>query len=102
MKDFSVKSNNLEKNKALIDKFIEEEPQISRRVKIDFFDPVDYAKHSLEDHDDIVSETLAETYLNQGNVAKAIKIYQKLCFVFPEKSSYFAARIEMIKKDQII
>jgi len=91
-------SNKLSKNK-LIDKFIEEEPKIAPVSKSSFFDPVDFAKQSLIDNDNVVSETLAEIYYMQGNLSKALKIYRKLSLENPEKSSYFAAQIEKIRKE---
>ena len=84
-------------NAELIDKFIKEEPRIV--PKPTFFDPVDSAKQSLMDNESVVSETLAEIYYKQGNLPKAIKIYKKLSLVYPQKSSYFAAQIEKIKKE---
>ncbi|MBM3435225.1 MAG: hypothetical protein FJY07_03280 [Bacteroidetes bacterium] len=83
----------------LIDKFIRDEPRIVPLQKSSFFDPVTTARHSIEDNDDIVSETLAEVYYKQGNLSKAIKIYRKLSLVNPQKSSYFAAQIEKIRKE---
>jgi hypothetical protein len=77
----------------LIDKFIEEEPSISRPKK-DFFDPVKVAKNSMEEKDGLVSETLARIHIQQGNIDKAIEIYRKLSLKFPEKSSYFASQIK--------
>ena len=87
-------------NEALIDRFIREEPRIEAPHKAEFFDPVDYAKHGLEDKQDIVSETLARVHLKQGYPDRAIKIYERLSLLYPEKSSFFAAQIEKIKRDQ--
>ena len=86
-------------NSELIDKFIHDEPKIDPVSKSEFFDPIDFAKQSLVDNEEIVSETLAKIYYKQGNLLKAIKIFKKLCLVNPEKSSYFAAQIEKIKKE---
>jgi hypothetical protein len=80
----------------LIEKFIHEEPQISR-PKTAFFNPTSSAHRSNMDEEEIVSETLALLYARQGNIQKAIHIYQKLSLRFSEKSRYFAAQIENIK-----
>ncbi|MEE4256621.1 MAG: hypothetical protein V2I47_06270 [Bacteroidales bacterium] len=82
----------------LIDKFIKEEPSISR-PKPEFFNPVKGAKSSQEDKAGLVSETLARIHIQQGNIDKAIEIYRKLSLNFPEKSSYFAAQIEKLSKE---
>jgi len=81
-----------EKKAELINRFILNEPRLSQ-PKRDFFNPVDQARLSNVDHDDIVSETLARIHQLQGNPDKAIKIYEKLSLNIPEKSSYFAAQI---------
>jgi len=83
--------------KELINKFIIEQPTIARG-KADFFKPIDWARQSTQDSDDLVTETLAKVYLKQGHPEKAIKIYEKLCLVFPDKSSYFANQINEIQK----
>ncbi len=82
----------------LIDKFIENEPSITRQ-KGTFFNPVDAARSSVVDQENIVSETLAKIYMDQGFYDKAIKTYQKLSLKFPEKSAYFAALIEKAEKE---
>jgi len=91
--------NGTRKNQDLIDKFIEDKPRISPPSKSDFFNPLDLAKHSIIDNEEIVSETLANIYYQQGNLLKAINIYKKLSLLNPEKSTYFAALIEKIKNE---
>jgi len=47
---------------------------------------------------DVITEAMAEIWIKQGNKRKAIDIYSKLSFIFPEKSVYFASRIEQLKQ----
>ena len=83
--------------KELIDKFILENPSISR-PKAEFYNPISVAQNSIIDQENIVSETLAKIYEQQGYIEKAISIYEKLSLKYPEKSRYFAAQIERLKK----
>ncbi|MGE5107570.1 MAG: hypothetical protein ACM3H8_08500, partial [Sphingobacteriales bacterium] len=46
---------------------------------------------------DITTEAMAEVLLKQGKTEKAIDIYHKLSLLYPEKSAYFAAKIEQLK-----
>ena len=80
----------------IIDKFIAENPQIPR-PKQEFYNPIMVAQASVIDQENIISETLATIYLNQGHIEKAISIYQKLSLKNPEKSVYFAELIEKAK-----
>jgi len=99
LEELPAKQASTSTTMELIDKFIREEPRIVPPPKSSFFDPVNTAKQSIEDNDSIVSETLAEIYYKQGNLSKAIKIYKKLSLVNPQKSNYFAAQIEKIRKE---
>lgn len=57
----------------------------------------DYGKSSVQEKTNIVSETLAQLYENQGAYDHALKIYEVLSKNNPEKSGTFANRIEEIK-----
>ncbi|MCG3166546.1 MAG: hypothetical protein POELPBGB_02326 [Bacteroidia bacterium] len=112
----SVKATEIERPKkkatskdALIDKFISEEPKISKPQKTEFFSPVNMAKQSIIENDDLVTETLAQIYEKQALSAnepkdkrrlftKAIKAYEKLSLKYPEKKHSFAARIENLRQ----
>ena len=54
------------------------------------------AEHSFEEKE-IVTETMAEVWIKQGNKEKAIDTLLKLSLLNPSKSHYFAAKIEQLK-----
>lgn len=64
-----------------------------------FYNPDESARKSIEENEGIVSETLARLVAAQGKKEKAIEIYQKLMLKNPQKSSYFAAQIEKLRKE---
>lgn len=82
---------------SLIEQFIKDEPRIKVK-KSGFFNPVNMAKKSVQESDEFITETLARIYAKQGNYHKAIRAYQKLSLKFPEKTTYFAALIEELKR----
>ena len=80
----------------LIDKFIEKEPRINKPKREECFSPAKSAEESLIENDEIVTETLARVYLEQGHYKKAIAAYKKLSLKYPQKSSFFANQIKLI------
>jgi hypothetical protein len=55
------------------------------------------AAKSIEEDEDLVSEMLANILALQGHKKQAKLMYEKLCLLFPEKSDYFAAKIEKLR-----
>ena len=88
-------SSELEKKFDLIEKFIELNPKIPQ-AKDATAVPINIAK-SNETPSSIMTETLAQIYLEQKKYSKAIQAYEILILKYPEKSSFFADRIKNIK-----
>lgn len=77
---------------ALVERFIKQNTgQAPHPKKAEFFNPQTAAKRSLEEHADLVTETLARIYEKQGNIAKAVAAYERLAVKHPEKSAHFRA-----------
>lgn len=96
--DNSPKGKHIDpKETNIIDNFLKKAPQISP-PKPEQIDNENKAKKSAEDHNDLVSETLAKIYIEQMLYHKAIDTYQKLSLKFPEKSRYFADLIQSLEK----
>ncbi len=55
------------------------------------------ATHSL-DNSEVVTEAMAEVWIKQGKLEKAIEVYNKLSLINPSKKAYFAAKLENLKK----
>ncbi|WP_372931754.1 tetratricopeptide repeat protein [Mariniphaga sediminis] len=53
---------------------------------------------SVAENDELITETLAMIYLEQKKYDKALEAFKKLSLKYPEKSIYFASRIEETKK----
>lgn len=82
----------------LIDRFIRANPTIERLTPGEHELVRDLSETSSEEKGTFITETLAKIYVNQGYYTKAINIYEKLCLQYPEKSAYFASRIEKIRE----
>lgn len=87
-----------QKKLEIIDKFIEANPKIAP-VKENTKTPANINK-SVEEPTHLMTETLAKVYLEQKKYTKAIQAYEILILKYPEKSSFFADRINEIKNLQ--
>ncbi len=57
-----------------------------------------FAAKSLEHKEEVLTEAMAEVLIKQNRINEAIHLYEKLSFLNPAKSTYFAAKIEHLKQ----
>ncbi len=100
----AIKDQHKKEQIALITSFIENEPILSKKFITNDPDTKkvieDLSVSSTNLSEDVISETLAKLMVRQGRNHKAIDIYKKLIWKFPQKKSYFAEQIENLKKEQ--
>ena len=99
--DSQANGRGLNESEDLIAKFINNQPTISRSItpgNKDTGENEDISISSVEEPEELASESLAQIYLSQGYLEKAIRVFEKLSLKYPEKSSYFADEIRKIKE----
>lgn len=83
----------------LIEAFISEGEELPKpEPKKQFFSSERMARNSSDESGLPVSETLAEIYVQQGDYKRAIQAFEQLRLNIPEKSDYFARRVQQIKE----
>lgn len=59
----------------------------------------DLTQESTKLHEGLITENLAQVFRQQGNLARAIEVYNQLKLKFPEKSTYFDNFIKQLDPD---
>ncbi len=81
----------------LINDFLAKSPKIKPSESASYDD---LAEESSMENEQLMTETLAHVYLEQKKYDKAIAAFTVLSLKYPEKSSFFADRIEAVRKLQ--
>jgi hypothetical protein len=87
------------KSSSLIDRFLSSNSGTLRRnskeeISGENVTHNDVVERSTAEDDELITETLANIYLQQKKYTKAIYAFEKLSLKYPEKSIYFATRIK--------
>ena len=89
------------KKMDLIDSFLKKNASHRIRAVAGDNEPtgnVDISVKSVQEHDDLLTETLANIYIKQKHFLKAIDIFNRLRLKYPEKNIYFARRIKELEE----
>lgn len=96
--DISESEKNANQSK-IIEEFLQKNPSLgSPKKELPKEKNVNLAEQSSHENNSLMTETLAQIYLDQGLYNKAIKAYEILSLKNPQKSSFFAQRIAQIKE----
>lgn len=102
-KELKISDAHKKEQLSIINNFIEKEPVLTKRINPDNQtnkqEAEDLSASSTNLSDDVVSETLAKLMIKQGRKQKAIDIYKKLIWKFPQKKTYFVEIIDELKKE---
>ena len=89
-------NQNMNNEGQILDLFLKTKKRIKKNKKLDN-NTKDLSKPLLK-KDDFVTENLADIYIKQDKIDDAIKIYKKLILINSKKKSYFAKKINDLKK----
>ena len=93
----SKSTESIQPTLSLIEKFIATEPRITPG-KVEQYTGVSFAKDSLEENFDWVTETMAKLYAAQGKIDRARKAYKRLIELHPEKKIHFENQLKVLNQ----
>ena len=91
------KDNKVEKSTNLIDNFINKSTSLERLGTKETKLKGDISLDSTKENDEIITEAIADLYVQQKHYKKAISAYEKLILKIPEKKTYFAIQIKKVE-----
>ncbi|MCX8479589.1 MAG: hypothetical protein ORN56_07350 [Chitinophagales bacterium] len=83
--------------RKVMDEFVQSFEDAASGVENPQVDVLEMSVYGLQEHDDFITETMAEMLVKQEKYEKAIAAFEKLRLLKPEKSVFFATRISEIK-----
>ncbi len=89
---------NQQRQRELIDKFMNSERDVKLRWRYQELEPQDLSEKGSVFSDNLATENLADIYIKQGKKDKAIDILERLQLKYPQKKTYFAEKIESLKE----
>lgn len=89
---------NINKEKQILDLFLKTRKTLKSINKELLVNNTKDLSKPLLKKDDFISENLAKIFIQQDKIDDAIKIYEKLILLNSKKKSYFAKKIEKLKK----
>jgi hypothetical protein len=101
-KPLTVKADKPAKEKKdLIDNFLQQGAKKKNRTTDEsdkLHDNVDISLKSFQESEDLMTETLANIFIQQKHFSKAMEIFERLGLKYPEKNIYFARRIKELEE----
>ena len=95
-KSKNINFKNIDETSFLFEDWLKDSSLI-KKPKINKKYIIENIKKSTQDNNDLTTETLAKTYIEQGHYERAIQAYQILSLKYPKKSGFFANQIKNIE-----